>query len=73
MPTDPLMLQYLQSIETRTASIDGKIDNMGSNLSERLDSLEATRNQQRGIMIAGGSLVTLLSGMAAWLARVGGH
>lgn len=56
------MLTYLKSIDDKTTRIEEKLDSH----SNRLSSLEETRAAQRGIMAAGGALVTVLSGIAGW-------
>lgn len=65
MPGDPLMLQYLKSIDDKTTRIEEKLDKHD----DRIGSLEDTRAKQRGIMIAGGTGVTLLSGFLSWLGK----
>ncbi len=64
MADDPT-LEYLKSIDERTARIEGKLDGHA----DRLSSLEETRAKQRGVMAAGGAAVTMFSGLASWIGR----
>ncbi len=64
--SDPL-LEFVKSIDARISAMDSKLDAALDGHGERLNSLEDTRTEQRGMMLGGGMVVTALSGVAAYI------
>lgn len=58
-----LMMKRFDSVENGISDLKEGMGLYG----ERIESLEDTRTQQRGIMIGGGAVVTFFAGLAAWL------
>lgn len=65
--TDPAILQYLKSIDDRTARMETRIDDTLDKHSKRLNDHDKKFERQAGVMIGGGAVVSLLSGLGAWI------
>lgn len=63
---DPI-LQYLKSIDDRTARMEIRIDETLDRHQDKINEHENKFERQSGIMIGGGAVVTALSGIAAWI------
>ncbi len=71
--SDETMLHYVKSIADGVIRLEEKMDLMSADQNDRISSLETTREQQRGIMIGGGTMVTLFAGAVTWLVNIFSH
>lgn len=64
--SDPI-LQYLQSIDDRTARMENRINETLDKHQLKIDEHSEKFAEQRGVMLGGGAVITLISGCVAWI------